>query len=205
MSHIPQNHQFLFPVWIGDGSHIKTLDLAALEDLRRIDRPGPLEMDARLQNFAPQNGLAEAFQQALLARPNEDKGSPKYREQDHAGNKPAGVRAHFPDGPGVGNIEAKLIVQRVSRREENAFRFAENSDEAAVVEEPADPALDPGPVGFKDQFEQGLDCDQPDQYQKSTRDEKIGLQRPGLDEENSAAGQQTRVGAQQQKPGGGLQ
>ena len=120
-------------------------------------------MRARRQNPA-RHRFAKPFQHRLLARVNEhDAGGQQQhrqlREQQH--------RQIFLEQlkkPRLGNIEAKLIIQRLRRRREQAFRLAEQSDEPAVVNRAGNFSFDARPVNFQQQRDQHFHRHQAEQH-----------------------------------------
>ena len=77
--------------------------------------------------------------------------------------------------PRFRNLEAELVIQRLRRRGEQAFRLREQADDAAFVERTRDLALHARAINFQQQREQIFHRHQAEQHAQAARDPEIRL------------------------------
>jgi hypothetical protein len=84
---------------------------------------------------------AEMFQHRLFARVHENDAGGQKQNRQLRQDSSRGDFFEQLEKPRFGNLEAELIIQRLRRRGEQAFRLREQADDAAVVKRTRDLAL----------------------------------------------------------------
>jgi hypothetical protein len=120
------------------------------------------------------DGSAIFFQHGLFARVH--KHDARRKDQDRQLRQQQRGQVFFEqlEKPRLGNLEAELIIQRLRRRGEQAFRLREQADNAAVVKRPGDFAFDARAVDFQQQRDEDFRRHQAQQHAPRTRNPKIG-------------------------------
>ena len=171
----PQNRLGHLALRVGSESDVKRLDLAGAVAINVVNRPRPDQMPAGIQDRTRRVGhihVSEAFQHALLARFDENQAR---GQQQHRQLRQEQHRQAFPqqlEEPRFRNLEAELIIQRLRRRGEQAFRLRQQPDEPAVVKRARHLALHARPVNFQQQRDEHFRRHQPQQHAPRPRDNR---------------------------------
>ena len=105
-------------------------------------------MQARAEDFSRRH--AKSFQQRRLARLDKDKSRRNKQRGGLPEHQPAEGFFQEAIEPGLGNFEAKLIIERLGRRRDQAFGLAQQADQPAFVQRPIDFSFDARAVDFED-------------------------------------------------------
>ena len=158
-------------VVLGDETDVESLHFTGLEPVNIVDRPGCLEVGAGFQEAA--GARTEAFQHGLFARFDEDDTRRRDQHKDPDRRPLADLLADRLVKPRLGHLEAELVVERLAGRAEEGFRLADNSHEAAVIEDPRDLALHPRPIDLGYQGQQCLGRNQTEEHQEQPREVEV--------------------------------
>lgn len=154
----PEDGAFSLEFLIGHETDIEALDLRHRVPLDLIDGTGKLEGDSGLEDGS--GGLTEAFAQTLLSGVDEHNAVAGSQDADPDEGEAAELFFQKAVEPTVADPETKLVVEGLSRRGEQSGRLTEQADQSAFVDEADFLALNPRPIGFEDQRQQGFDAHQ---------------------------------------------
>src|SRR5262249_40868955 len=151
-------------------AHDKTSNLPRLIAIHLVDGPGPFEMESRFQDGACAALPAEVFQQYLLVRVDDDEGGREEQCAELEQNDQQDRIFKKVENPRLGDFESELVIQRLGRGGDQAAGLAEQTNEAAFVEEARRLTLDARPINLQHKTHEGFDGGQPEDDRESVTD-----------------------------------
>jgi hypothetical protein len=146
-----------------------------------VGGPGEFEMDTGAEDFATGDGSAEAFEEGLFTGVDKDDAGGEEEEGGLGEDEPGGGALEELVEPGIGDLEAELVIEGLGEGGEEAGGLGQEADEAAFVHDAGfDAALDAGAVEFEGESDQGFDRQDSEDHGESAGEEEIDPGEPGF-------------------------
>ena len=177
----------------GDG-----LNLFTLVAINFVHGPRQFQMGARPQHRPAGQRFAEAFEQGLFARLNENNAGGHQQRAELQQQHPAHRVPEEKEEPRLGNLKPELVIEGLRRRRDEALRLGEQADEAGVVQRATHLALHAGTINFKHQRREGFGGHQAEHHNKRAGHVEIGFRKLALKPGHGGGAEETKIRAQQQ-------
>src|SRR5579862_1685494 len=181
----------------------ETLDEVGVISNGAVNGPGQLEVEAGSDDAVFAQRAAKTLEESLIARLDNDKTGGKHQGGELGQKEPAEGAFEETIKPRFGNFEAKLVIEGVGGGGDDGFGLAEQTDEAAFVEEAGVAAFHADAIHFQNQGKKCFDSRQTTDDAQRAADEEIGFGETSQHGGGGGGGGETGVGAEQQVGGAG--
>src|SRR3990172_4591176 len=174
MLHAPQEVGFQrdlagFGVCFGKVAYVKLGDSLRGEFAGLVNGPGPLESQAWSEESYPPRTIeriAEVLYNGLLVRTDDNDAA--HQIQSNGCKEDEGENRSLEQlvEPGLGDLEAELIVDGAGGAAENAAGLVDDAEQSAVKGAAAVLALQPGAIDIQDHIQGGLDAKNSQAYRQ---------------------------------------
>src|SRR5688572_17893916 len=196
---------FVFRLFFVYEPDVETPNFLRALAVNAVDRPRPLQMEARSEDFGGSNRSAEALQQRLFTRADKNKTRRKQENRKLGYHQPWQILFQEAIKSRVGHLEAELVIQRVGHRGEQPLRLSQQTYQPALIEHSIYFAFHARPVNLQQQREQIFHGQNRQQRAKRKCQVLVHLRKSRFPRDQSGDHRRQHVSRQQQVAGAGTQ
>src|SRR5690606_4999757 len=143
------------------------------------------------------NRFAESLNQRFFARLNKDHARGQHQHPQLHEQNDRQLLAHDLEKPGLGNLETKLIIERLRRSRNQSLRLRQQSTQPRIIDRTSNLALESRAIDFENERDQRFQRQQSEQYHQRPRDIKIRRRKFNLFTEQRQSCQHRQIRTEQ--------